>query len=125
MRLDALGEHLTVVANLEEGEFDFGQPPALGGPEGEMLGDPYTAPDFINVIDQLSQQIENREQQLAMLDQLMVKRKLQDDVFIAGRPITKGWMSSRFGRRDRKSTRLKSSHVANSYAVFCMKHNSY
>ncbi|MGC8165268.1 M23 family metallopeptidase, partial [Salmonella enterica] len=39
------------------------------------------------------------EQQLAMLDTLLAKRKLQDDVFLAGRPIKKGWMSSRFGRR--------------------------
>src|SRR5699024_12645411 len=26
-----------------------------------------------------------------------------------------------FGQRDRKSTRLNSSHVSNSYAVFCLK----
>ncbi|WP_347330799.1 peptidoglycan DD-metalloendopeptidase family protein [Marinimicrobium locisalis] len=99
MRLDALGEHLTSIANLDEGEFDFSQPPALGGPETATIGDPYNPPDFIEVIDQLSSQIENREQQLATLDALLAKRKLQDDIFIAGRPIKKGWMSSRFGRR--------------------------
>ena len=99
MRLDALGEHLTTIANLDQGEFDFSQPPALGGPETATIGDPYKAPDFISVIDQLSDQIANREQQLETLDALMAKRKLQDDIFIAGRPIKKGWMSSRFGRR--------------------------
>lgn len=99
MRLDALGEHLTGIANLDEGEFDFSQPPALGGPETATIGDPYNPPDFIDVIDQLSNQIENREQQLATLDALLAKRKIQDDIFIAGRPIKKGWMSSRFGRR--------------------------
>lgn len=99
MRLDALGEHLTTIANLDQGEFDFSQPPALGGPETDTIGDPYTQPDFISTIDQLSSQIENREQQLATLDALLAKRKLQDDIFIAGRPIKKGWMSSRFGRR--------------------------
>ena len=31
-RLDALGEHLTAMADLQDGEFDFSQPPALGGP---------------------------------------------------------------------------------------------
>lgn len=99
MRLDALGEHLTSIANLDQGEFDFTQPPALGGPETATIGDPYSPPEFINVIDQLSSRIENREQQLATLDALLAKRKLQDDIFIAGRPIKKGWMSSRFGRR--------------------------
>lgn len=98
-RLDALGEHLTTIAKLDEGEFDFSQPPALGGPETSAHGDPYTAPDFISVIDQLSNQIENREQQLATLDALLAKRKLQDDIFVAGRPVKKGWISSRYGRR--------------------------
>src|SRR5215475_3915361 len=37
-----------------------------------------------------------------------------------------GWATERFGARrvwivDRKSTRLNSSHVKNSYAVFCLK----
>ena len=39
-RLDALGEHLTAMADLQDGEFDFSQPPALGGPIGtEFTGD--------------------------------------------------------------------------------------
>src|SRR3712207_8892702 len=35
-------------------------------------------------------------------------------------PIT-GWAANRFGARDRKSTRLNSSHANISYAVFCLK----
>src|SRR5215208_5718448 len=31
------------------------------------------------------------------------------------------WVGDELGRRDRKSTRLNSSHVASSYAVFCLK----
>ena len=34
IRLDALGKRLTRMANLNDGEFDFGNPPALGGGEG-------------------------------------------------------------------------------------------
>src|ERR1700687_5851016 len=33
IRLDALGRRLTRMANLNDGEFDFGHPPALGGAE--------------------------------------------------------------------------------------------
>ena len=33
IRLDALGKRLTRMANLDDGEFDFGNPPALGGRE--------------------------------------------------------------------------------------------
>ena len=99
VRLDALGERLTTIAKLDQGEFDFSQPPALGGPESASLGDAYSAPEFIDVIDQLTAQIESREQQLDILQDLLAKRKIQNDVFLAGRPVTKGWMSSRYGRR--------------------------
>jgi len=99
LRLDALGERLTSIAKLDQGEFDFSQPPALGGPESAGLGDAYQAPDFLQVVEQLTSRIENREQQLDTLEALLAKRKIQRDVFIAGRPVKKGWMSSRFGRR--------------------------
>ena len=99
VRLDALGERLTGMAKLENGEFDFSQPPALGGPEVEMLGDSFAPPDFSHAIEELANQIENRQHQLETLEALLTNRKLENDVFIAGRPISKGWMSSRFGRR--------------------------
>src|SRR5690625_6112832 len=39
----------------------------------------------------------------------------------SGRPAAMAEVANRAPRRDRKSTRLNSSHVANSYAVFCLK----
>ncbi|RRJ85340.1 M23 family metallopeptidase [Aestuariirhabdus litorea] len=99
LRLDALGERMTTMAKLDKGEFDFSAPPALGGPESSELGEAYQQPRFADVIDELTQRIESREAQLEVLETLMGKRRLQDDVFIAGRPVKKGWMSSRFGRR--------------------------
>lgn len=98
-RLDALGERLVDVANLDEGEFDFSLPPAVGGPESSYDYS-YTAPDFISVIDELAGQIEDREQQLRVLNSLLGDRKIQSETFIAGRPIEKGWMSSRYGYRN-------------------------
>lgn len=99
LRLDALGERLTTIAKLDEGEFDFSQPPAVGGPETGTMGEAYKAPAFLDMIDNLTDQIQNRELQLETLQALLAKQKIQSDMFIAGRPITKGWMSSRYGRR--------------------------
>lgn len=99
VRLDALGERLTNIAKLDEGEFDFTQAPALGGPESSEQDAPYTPPAFMDVLAQLAQDIDNRELQLSVLETLLTDRKMQRDVFIAGRPVGKGWMSSRFGRR--------------------------
>lgn len=99
LRLDALGERMTGVAKLDSGEFNFSQPPAVGGPETEDLGDAYSPPDFVQAIDTLSEQIEDREQQLATLEAMLAKQKIQNDIFIAGRPVKQGWISSRYGRR--------------------------
>lgn len=99
VRLDALGERLSKLANLDEGEFDFSQAPALGGPESVEMGAVYSAPDFMEVMDRLAEDIQNRGNQLSILETLLVDRKIQSDVFLAGRPVKKGWMSSRFGRR--------------------------
>ena len=108
VRLDALGERLTSMAKLDNGEFDFSRMPALGGPEVSLEDDTYSAPNFQEMLDQLTAQVEDRQQQLDTLEALLAKRKLQNDVFLAGRPIKKGWMSSRFGRR----TDPFSGHVA-------------
>ncbi|MEJ2042372.1 MAG: M23 family metallopeptidase [Reinekea sp.] len=97
-RLDALGERLVDVANLDEGEFDFSVPPAVGGPETESAE--YPPPDFVYVLDDLAAQIDNREQQLKVLNSLLGDRKIQSETFVAGRPIHRGWMSSRFGYRN-------------------------
>ena len=99
VRLDALGERLTSMAKLDSGEFDFSQPPAVGGPESADLGEVYQPPEILDVVDNLFDNISDREQQLETLEELMANRKLQDDILVAGRPVKKGWMSSRFGRR--------------------------
>jgi murein DD-endopeptidase MepM/ murein hydrolase activator NlpD len=99
VRLDALGERLTSMAHLDNGEFNFDSLPAIGGPETAAIGDAHRPPQFIDIINQLADQISDREQQLDTLESLMTNRSVQADVFVAGRPVLKGWMSSRYGRR--------------------------
>ncbi|MFA7552661.1 MAG: M23 family metallopeptidase [Spongiibacteraceae bacterium] len=99
VRLDALGERMTTVAKLDQGEFDFSQLPALGGPEATEAESVYTNPSFVGAIDELVERVDNREQQLGVLETLLANRKIEDEVFLTGRPIKKGWMSSRFGTR--------------------------
>ncbi|MCX4028322.1 M23 family metallopeptidase [Endozoicomonas sp. SM1973] len=99
VRLDALGERLTQIADLDNGEFDFSEPPGLGGPESNDIDETFKPPQFIDLIDQLIKQIDNREAQLELLGDLITSRKIKSDVLIAGSPIRKGWLSSRFGRR--------------------------
>ena len=99
VRLDALGERLTNVAKLDEGEFDFSSPPALGGPAIET-GEAVSPMSYLDQLNRLADDIDNREQQLGVLETLLFDQKIQNDVFLAGRPVNKGWMSSRFGKRN-------------------------
>lgn len=100
VRLDALGERLTEMADLEKGEFDFNSAPALGGPAeiADGLHEPELN-DFMVSFDGLSAQLDDREQQLAVLESLLMSKNLEDDVFPAGFPAEKGWLSSFFGTR--------------------------
>lgn len=100
VRLDALGERITTVAKLDKGEFNFSQPPALGGPETVGLETASGSTDFLASMDELTRRLDDRELQLEILDTLLANRKIEDDIFLAGRPIKKGWMSSHFGRRN-------------------------
>lgn len=155
VRLDALGERMTGLAKLDRGEFDFSQPPAMGGPEtladrepmgANLVGlspvghglagpalsksgptaynladlgliergsTPYSSAmrvptelgstgqgDLFQAIDELAERIDNREQQLSILESLLANRKLADETFLTGRPIRTGWMSSRYGLRN-------------------------
>ena len=47
----------------------------------------------------LESQLKDRTQQLEILEGMMADRKIQSDVFIAGRPVERGWIASRFGQR--------------------------
>ena len=100
VRLDALGQRLTQMAGLEDGEFDFAVTPSLGGPE-EILtrADLDQVSGLVSALDGLSSQLDNRQQQLSVLEDFLLNRKLQDEVHPEGRPVTSGYISSGFGNR--------------------------
>lgn len=100
MRLDALGERLIKVAKLRGGEFDFSQAPAVGGPEIGSVEPAFQKPEYLMALEQLSADVAYREQQLEVMETLLANRQIQNEVYLAGRPIKWGWMSSRFGRRN-------------------------
>ncbi len=117
IRLDALGDRLTRMAGLDEGEFNFDALPAQGGPEiaaGAVESE--TLPELMSSLDTLATQIDDREQQLVVLENLLMNRNLQDRVVPAGRPITKGWLSSYFGVRTDPFTGKRARHYGLDFA---------
>ena len=100
IRLDALGSRLTTMAKLDNGEFDFNQSPAQGGPVAASdSSTEMQVPDFMTSLKNLSAQLDDRTQQLTVLETMMMNRNLQAEVMPAGRPVTRGWLSSYFGVR--------------------------
>ena len=118
MRLDALGGRLVTMADLSQDEFNFGVIPPLGGPDETLESwQSFQAPGFSEQIDELATRIDNRAEQLEVLESLLLDRNLQDDVYLAGRPIRKGWMSSSFGQRTDPFTGRQSWHKGVDFAA--------
>jgi len=99
MRLDALGERLTEMADIDNGEFDFAITPAQGGPLSSDVMRDAVVDDFIASLNQLSLKLDHRHQQLDVLEGLLMNRSLQQEVSPTGRPVKSGWLSSHYGER--------------------------
>ena len=99
VRMESMGERIAAAAGVGQ-EFELDQPPALGGPEPALDEEiEVQPPAFVSMIDDLSEQVLERSQQLAALEQLLELRQYEEDSSVAGRPIARGWLSSPFGPR--------------------------
>ena len=95
-RLNALGERLTQVGQLGDGEFDFDKPVGVGGvgpvrdmPVGTLRGG----------LSQLESQFKASGEQLSVLESLLFNRKLDQDAMPSRMPIAHSYITSGFGGR--------------------------
>lgn len=119
MRLDAAGVRLTEIAELDPAEFNFTQPPPLGGPvsaDAESGGTPLNVQQSLALLDQFEQQLQNRERQLRVLEDLLFAGRLQNDVKPSGWPTLGGWISSGFGTRNDPFTGRRAFHSGIDFA---------
>lgn len=117
IRLDALGRRLTDMADLEEGEFDFNTAPALGGPEEPVAtGSNVAIPELVESMASLGEQLDDREAQLSVLENVLMGQNLNDRVYPQGRPVGSGWISSYFGKRTDPFTGKPANHTGIDFA---------
>lgn len=102
LRIEALGERVTELADLHESEFTFSDPPAVGGPEGSEGANALalsSVPSFDTAMDKLSAELRSKEAELDVLERLLVTTQLSEAVEVSGRPVRWGWISSPYGKR--------------------------
>jgi murein DD-endopeptidase MepM/ murein hydrolase activator NlpD len=96
--MEALGSRVAEVASLDDGEFNFDDAPATGGPEGEGVR-ALAGFELQDVLADLSLDLKRREAELELLEGLLRNREYRDATEVAGRPVARGWVSSPFGQR--------------------------
>lgn len=99
LRMEALGERVIAMADLESEEFDFSSTPAVGGPE-TALTELQNSASVSEDITELEQKIEQRSVQISMLIELLQDRHLNAQAMPSGLPAASGWISSPYGRRN-------------------------
>lgn len=115
-RLDALGERLVQLGNLDPEEFDFSQPPPVGGPEMAIKNSHSSASDIGQSITHLANTMSSQFTRLDALQLLLLDRNLEQQRTPAGWPVKKGWISSGFGERNDPFTGKKAQHEGLDFA---------
>jgi murein DD-endopeptidase MepM/ murein hydrolase activator NlpD len=110
-RLDALGERLAQMGQLSLDEFDFNQPPPVGGPMADPdLSLQISEEQLFLAVDTLGNKLRHQASQLDALQFLMMNRQFESDMTPAGWPVKKGWISSRYGERTDPFSGERSNH---------------
>ena len=116
MRIDALGDRLVEVAKLDEGEFNFSDEPALGGLDASETATSKDMDELLADVQAFNSMIEDRSQKLDVLEELITTGQLYEEITPSGRPVVKGWLSSRFGKRIDPKTGKNTFHRGYDYA---------
>jgi len=99
-RIDALGERLAQMGQLSLDEFDFDQPPPIGGPEVDVDRAMQTSEDDLALaVKHMNEKLRQQASQMDALQFLMMNRQFESDLTPTGWPVKNGWISSRYGER--------------------------
>ena len=115
-RLDALGQRLVQLGQLDPEEFDFNQPPPVGGPERIISDGSAKVLDVSKAITRLSAVLHQQMTRLDALQLLLLDRNLENERTPAGWPVSSGWISSGFGERNDPFTGKRTQHEGLDFA---------
>jgi murein DD-endopeptidase MepM/ murein hydrolase activator NlpD len=102
LRLDGLGERLARLAGLKPQDMPALQPgtvPGRGGAESVLPSRQISVGEFTELVQKLSRQVDNRADQLGLLEALLVQDSANRKFLPTLLPVVDGWYSSNFGFR--------------------------
>ncbi len=95
-RLNALGERLTRIAKLGDGEFDFDQPVGVGGAEPSQ---DMPARNLVEGMDGVETGFGSAGRQLSVLEALLFDQELERNAIPSRSPVVNGYVTSGYGSR--------------------------
>ena len=102
LRLEGLGERLAGVAGLKPQDlpsFRAGTAPGRGGAESTLPSRALSVTEFADLMQKLSRQVDERSDQLGVLEALLVASSVNRKFLPTLAPVVDGWYSSNFGYR--------------------------
>lgn len=115
-RINALGAKLVKQADLNPQEFGFDELPAVGGPQSSESIVLEGNNEMLSRIDATLAQLENKSQQLLALESILMNHHIDEQRYLAGRPIKSGWLSSYYGIRKDPFTGMPAMHKGIDFA---------
>jgi murein DD-endopeptidase MepM/ murein hydrolase activator NlpD len=111
--IDSIAKRIIEENNLNKNEFNFTSQPGTGGPIDPLSQDDNNNTflddfDYLSYIDDLSKNINNKEIQMQVIENIILQKVRTDRIMPAGMPVKRGYISSRFGyRKDPFTKKIK------------------
>lgn len=100
LRLNALGERLVEMADLDAEEFDFENPPAVGGPDDDIMAAKDTSlAELAGELTDMLGLVSDRKRKLTQLEKAIMEKDLKEHATPSGWPVRSGYITSKFGYR--------------------------
>lgn len=99
LRLDTVGERLARLAGFKPQDLMFDQPPGRGGAVSSLPSQDLSLGDFTRQLDLLTRQLDDRSDQLGILESLFTLDNAKKKLIPTMLPVEGGWYSSNFGWR--------------------------
>jgi len=115
-RLNALGNQLTEVADINQEDFNLASDPGLGGPDLELTGETNTPKSLYENLFNLEDTFSKQQENLNILAKLLTEQTVDQNATPHLLPLKKGWISSYYGKRIDPFTGHQANHSGMDYS---------